>query len=136
MFLHVMKADRSKRNTRQNKHPPNVRIPFHSGFRTENPCVAGSIPAPSTVWKWERPKRSIQARSASKGNPRSITQKSVPHSLAGASGLHGQWSLSADPGKMPASLFLVAGTFFSAAERLHGMAAFAQHVGERILLAC
>jgi hypothetical protein len=22
--------------------------------RTENPCVAGSIPAPSTVWLWDR----------------------------------------------------------------------------------
>ena len=50
--------------------------------RTENPCVAGSIPAPSTVWKWERLKRSIQARSARAGSRDPSPLRSGPGDMA------------------------------------------------------
>ena len=45
------------------------------------------------------------------------------------------WCQPPNLGKMPAPLFLVAGTFFSAAGLLHDMAVLAQHIGEWVLLA-
>jgi hypothetical protein len=48
VIFHESADQSSARTPLENKHPPNVRNPFHSGFRTENPCVAGSIPALST----------------------------------------------------------------------------------------
>ena len=38
-------------NAQEKKYPPNVRAWDYPSFRTENPCVAGSIPAPSTDGK-------------------------------------------------------------------------------------
>ena len=74
--------------------------------RTENPCVAGSIPAPSTE------KRCQLGKGAN--------WEKVP------TGKRCQLGKGASH---------LAGSFFSAAERLHDMAMAAQHVGERVLLA-